>query len=45
MTSQTKYNVTLILYIMSIYIIDVDMWLKFGNSSISLREVIITSIL
>ena len=27
------------------YIIDVVMWLKFGNSSISMREVIITSIL
>ena len=27
------------------YIVGVAMWLKFGNSSISLREVIITSIL
>ena len=27
------------------YIIDVVMWPKFGNSSISIREVIITSIL
>ena len=27
------------------YIIDVVMWPKFGNSSISMREVIITSIL
>ena len=27
------------------YIVDVVMWLKFGNSSISMREVIITSIL
>ena len=27
------------------YIVDVVMWSKFGNSSISLREVIITSIL
>ena len=29
----------------SIYIVDVIMWPKFGNSSISTREVIITSIL
>ena len=27
------------------YIVDVVMWLKFGNSSISVREVIVTSIL
>ena len=27
------------------YIVDVVMWSKFGNSSISVREVIITSIL
>ena len=27
------------------YIVDVFMWLKFGNSSISMRDVIITSIL
>ena len=27
------------------YIVDVAMWTKFGNSSISMREVIITSIL
>ena len=27
------------------YIVDVVMWSKFGNSSISIREVIITSIL
>ena len=27
------------------YIVDVVMWLKFGNSSISMREVILTSIL
>ena len=27
------------------YIVDVVMWLKFGNSSISMRDVIITSIL
>ena len=27
------------------YIVDVFMWPKFGNSSISMREVIITSIL
>ena len=27
------------------YIVDVVMWLKFGNSSFSVREVIITSIL
>ena len=27
------------------YIVDMVMWLKFGNSSISMREVIITSIL
>ena len=27
------------------YIVDVVMWPKFGNSSISVREVIITSIL
>ena len=27
------------------YIVDVSMWLKFGNSSISLREVITTSVL
>ena len=27
------------------YIVDVVMWPKFGNSSISIREVIITSIL
>ena len=27
------------------YIVDVAMWPKFGNSSISMREVIITSIL
>ena len=27
------------------YIMDVVMWLKFGNSSICIREVIITSIL
>ena len=26
------------------YIVDVSMWLKFGNSSISLREVITASI-
>ena len=29
----------------SVYIIDVFMWPKFGNSSISMREVIIISIL
>ena len=29
----------------SSYIVDVIMWLKFGNSSISIREVIIISIL
>ena len=29
----------------STYFVDVVMWPKFGNSSISLREVIITSIL
>ena len=29
----------------SIYIVDVFMWLKFGNSSISRREAITTSIL
>ena len=28
----------------SIYIVDVAMWPKFGNSNISMREVIITSI-
>ena len=27
------------------YIVDVVMWLKFGNSSLSMREVIITSVL
>ena len=27
------------------YMVDVVMWAKFGNSSISIREVIITSIL
>ena len=27
------------------YIVDAVMWLKFGNSTISMREVIITSIL
>ena len=27
------------------YIVDVVMWPKFGNSSISIREVIVTSIL
>ena len=27
------------------YIVDVVMWLKFGNSSISMSEVVITSIL
>ena len=27
------------------YIVDVVMWQKFGNSSISMREIIITSIL
>ena len=27
------------------YVVDVVMWTKFGNSSVSLREVIITSIL
>ena len=27
------------------YIVDVVMWPKFGNSSISIREVIITSVL
>ena len=27
----------------SIYILDVVIWAKFGNSSISLREIIITS--
>ena len=27
------------------YIVDVSMWPKFGNSSVSLREVITTSIL
>ena len=27
------------------YVVDVVMWTKFGNSSISMREVIITSIL
>ena len=27
------------------YIVDVVMWLKFGHSSISMREVVITSIL
>ena len=34
-----------ILSLDSNYIVDVVMWLKFGNSSISMREVIITSIL
>ena len=29
----------------SYYIVDVVMWLKFGNSNISIREVTITSIL
>ena len=29
----------------SIYIVDIVMWPKFGNSSVSMREVIITSIL
>ena len=29
----------------SIYIVDVAMWPKFGNSNISMREVIIASIL
>ena len=29
----------------SIYIVDVAMWPKFGNSSISMREVNVTSIL
>ena len=27
----------------SIYIVDVVVWAKFGNSSISMREIIITS--
>ena len=27
------------------YIVDVSIWLKFGNSSVSLREVVTTSIL
>ena len=27
------------------YIVDVSMWLKFGNTSISMREIITTSIL
>ena len=34
-----------ILSLDSNYIVDVVMWPKFGNSSISMREVIITSIL
>ena len=34
-----------ILLLDSNYIVDVSMWPKFGNSSISLREVITTSIL
>ena len=29
----------------SVYIVDVVMWSKFGNSSISMREFIVTSIL
>ena len=40
------YDVTIkILLRDSNYIVDVVMWPKFGNSSISIREVIITSIL
>ena len=40
------YNVTnKILLRDSIYDVDVVMWPKFGNSNISMREVIITSIL
>ena len=34
-----------ILSLDSNYIVDVVMWPKFGNSSISMREVIITSVL
>ena len=42
----TNHDVTdKILSCDSNYIVDVDMWPKFGNSSISVRKVIITSIL
>ena len=34
-----------ILFLDSIYIVDVVMWSKFGNSSISMRKVMITSTL
>ena len=39
------YVISKILSRDSIYIVDLVMWLKFGNSSMSMREVIITSIL
>ena len=40
------YDVTnKILWHYSNYIVDLTMWPKFGNSSISMKEVIITSIL
>ena len=39
------YVISKILSRDSIYIVDLVMWLKFGNSSMSMREVIKTSIL
>ena len=41
----SKIDCTKILSGDSNYIVEVIMWPKFGNSSISMREVIITSIL
>ena len=38
-------KIKLVLLRDSNYIVDVAMWPKFGNSNISIREVIITSIL
>ena len=46
MSAKNGYDVTnQILSRDSNYIADLVMWLKFGNSSISMREVIITSML
>ena len=45
MSAKNVYDVTnQILSRDSNYIVDLVMWLKFGNSSISMREVIITSV-
>ena len=41
----THYDVTNILSRGSNYIVEAVIWLKFGNSSICMRKVIITSIL